>query len=121
MTFGAPSGAFGGSNGDQSGTESRMSTLIFPLNGWLIDVLLWVRRRPQRIRSRGRLGTDSPAERANPHHPDRMIDGYADRGERGQKRVVRGGCGAGALPSAHAAHLTSRARGGPSAPVARIP
>src|SRR3954447_8068689 len=32
-TFGAPSGAFGGSNGDQSGTESRMSTLILPLNG----------------------------------------------------------------------------------------
>src|SRR3954447_16755484 len=35
-TFGAPSGAFGGSNGDQSGTESRMSTLILPLNGSLI-------------------------------------------------------------------------------------
>src|SRR5229473_3503437 len=34
-TFGAPSGAFGGSNGDQSGTESRISTLIVPLNGWL--------------------------------------------------------------------------------------
>ena len=31
-TFGAPSGAGGGSNGDQSGTESRMSTLIVPLN-----------------------------------------------------------------------------------------
>ena len=34
-TFGAPSGAFGGSNGDQSGTESRISTLIVPLNGSL--------------------------------------------------------------------------------------
>src|SRR3954463_3355769 len=37
-TFGAPSGAFAGSNGDQSGTESRMSTLILPLNGTLITV-----------------------------------------------------------------------------------
>src|SRR5450755_2253231 len=35
-TFGAPSGAFGGSNGVQSGTESRISTLIVPLNGSLI-------------------------------------------------------------------------------------
>src|SRR3990170_3019860 len=34
-TLGAPSGAFGGSKGDQSGTESRMSTLIVPLNGSL--------------------------------------------------------------------------------------
>ena len=30
------SGAFGGSNGAQSGTESRMSTLILPLNGALM-------------------------------------------------------------------------------------
>ncbi len=36
-TFGAPSGAFGGSNGDQSGSESRMSTLMTPLNGAAID------------------------------------------------------------------------------------
>src|SRR3954464_3185588 len=36
MTLGAPSGAFGGSNGDQSGTESRMSVLILPLNGRLM-------------------------------------------------------------------------------------
>jgi hypothetical protein len=34
-TLGAPPGAVGGSNGDQSGTESRISTLIVPLNGWL--------------------------------------------------------------------------------------
>src|SRR6476646_336206 len=33
MTLGDPSGAFGGSHGDQSGSESRMSTLIVPLNG----------------------------------------------------------------------------------------
>src|SRR3954454_17921045 len=36
MTLGAPPGAFGGSNGDQSGTESRMSVLILPLNGRLM-------------------------------------------------------------------------------------
>src|SRR6476659_8826553 len=32
-TFGAPSGALAGSNGDQSGSESRMSMLIVPRNG----------------------------------------------------------------------------------------
>src|SRR3954470_19772356 len=32
-TFGAPSGALGGSKGVQSGTESRMSVLTTPLNG----------------------------------------------------------------------------------------
>src|SRR5215472_525780 len=34
-TFGAPPGAFGGSKGDQSGTESLISTLMVPLNGLL--------------------------------------------------------------------------------------
>jgi hypothetical protein len=33
MRLGAPTGAFGGSNGDQSGSESRMSMLMVPLNG----------------------------------------------------------------------------------------
>ena len=31
--FGAPAGAFAGRKGVQSGTESRMSSLIVPLNG----------------------------------------------------------------------------------------
>src|SRR3954466_8175729 len=68
-TFGAPSGAFAGSNGDQSGTESRMSTLILPLNGLLTTRLLSQtcdcvarrraeagdeRDRPRRARSHGR-------------------------------------------------------------------
>jgi len=39
-TLVAPGGAFGGSNGAQSGTESRISTLIVPLNGWLISASL---------------------------------------------------------------------------------
>src|SRR5690242_8335374 len=34
-TFGAPSGAFDGSKGDQSGVESLISTLMVPLNGSL--------------------------------------------------------------------------------------
>ena len=38
-TFGAPSGATGCRYGSQSGTESRSSTLIVPLNGLLIGVL----------------------------------------------------------------------------------
>src|SRR5215813_12130282 len=42
-TFGAPSGALGGSNGVQSGTESLMSTLIVPLNASLIGPPVSVR------------------------------------------------------------------------------
>src|SRR6516165_1210715 len=45
-TFGAPSGAFGGSKGDQSGTESLISTLMVPLNGSLtvspFPQLVWI-------------------------------------------------------------------------------
>src|SRR4051812_2262393 len=37
MTFGEPSGARGGSNGDQSATESRTSTLTTPLNGSVME------------------------------------------------------------------------------------
>src|SRR5215217_3006474 len=48
MTLGAPSGAFGAANGDQSGTESRMSTLIFPWNGVLMAA--HAERRPDRTR-----------------------------------------------------------------------
>src|SRR3954452_22147529 len=39
-TLGAPSGARGGSNGDQSGTESRMSTLTTPPKDLVITCLL---------------------------------------------------------------------------------
>src|SRR3954447_12795874 len=70
-TFGAPSGAFGGSNGDQSGTESRMSTFILPLNGLLM--MAFPRPRP---RSRGRSATVCAPDTHRSHHtqphPDRM-------------------------------------------------
>src|SRR3954469_23132669 len=73
-TFGAPSGAFGGSKGDQSGTESRMSTLILPLNRWLITRSLEIRRRhrraPRRIRPANR---HAPRYRRAAHHPHQMI------------------------------------------------
>src|SRR5215211_1977042 len=36
-TFGAPSGAFGGINGSQSGVDSRMSVLMTPLNGFTVS------------------------------------------------------------------------------------
>src|SRR5437660_11595895 len=52
-TLGAPSGAFGGSNGDQSGTESLISTLIVPLNCSLPASLL-----PPKTPSWFRLGHD---------------------------------------------------------------
>jgi hypothetical protein len=42
-TFGAPSGAFGGMNGSQSGVESRMSVLMTPVNGVALVGLLGVR------------------------------------------------------------------------------
>src|SRR3954447_10844754 len=67
MTFGAPSGAFGGSNGDQSGTESRMSTLTLPLKASLIVC----------SRSRGRAaarmdGTDARRGGRAMHHLHRV-------------------------------------------------
>src|SRR4051812_22018287 len=75
-TFGAPSGAVGGSNGDQSGTESRISTLTLPLNGSLIthssfeigchDQDVQRRTRPAVVSTL--LQTAAPA-----HHPHRTI------------------------------------------------
>src|SRR5215813_14273490 len=66
-TFGAPSGALSGSNGAQSGTESRISTLIVPLNGTLILAPL------------ASLGKDPSANRhtgrAPAHHPRRVTTG----------------------------------------------
>src|SRR5580765_2554971 len=53
-TLAAPGGAFGGSNGAQSGSESRMSTLIVPLNGSPIRILprsSWQEFRLRRERS----------------------------------------------------------------------
>jgi hypothetical protein len=55
-TLGAPSGGFGGSNGAQSGSESRMSTLITPLKlsaiatvlrqaAWMSPLILAARAR----------------------------------------------------------------------------
>ena len=68
MTFGAPSGALGGSNGPQSGTESRMSTLIWPLNGsgttpssdWLLARHLTGLASPTRRLPRGAPEADHP-------------------------------------------------------------
>src|SRR5580693_1420272 len=64
-TFGAPYGATGGSNGVQSGSESRMSTLIVPLNGLatMTPVVAVCNRSPLRIVAR-------PARR--PRHPPRV-------------------------------------------------
>src|SRR5215213_4945933 len=52
MTFGAPFGATGCRYGSQSGTESRSSTLMIPLNRLLIRHLLLQRwpRRPKEPR-----------------------------------------------------------------------
>src|SRR6185437_7035307 len=68
-TLGAPSGAFGGSNGAQSGFESRMSTLMTPWNGLLIadppDRRLGLRagdRAPVARASRLRLPKASPLQ-----------------------------------------------------------
>src|SRR3954454_15953338 len=70
-TLGAPSGALGGSNGDQSGTESRMSTSILPLNGLLIRCA-----PPRRPRSGAAVLADTNADprppRTHAHPPFRM-------------------------------------------------
>src|ERR1700733_13945248 len=52
-TLGAPAGAWGGSNGVQSGSESRMSTLMVPLNGFAIKT--------------PRLSSPSPRAEGEPH------------------------------------------------------
>ena len=41
MTFGAPAGAAGATNGVQSSCESRMSVLIVPLNGVAMCFTRW--------------------------------------------------------------------------------
>src|SRR5262249_54780667 len=67
-TFGAPSGAFGGSNGVQSGTESRTSTFTTPLNGsgiWAPSLL---------VASRSKLGRGLPRW----HHPERVSLGISE-------------------------------------------
>ena len=74
-TFGAPSGALGGSNGDQSGSESRMSTLIVPLNGSAIEGLLcWIGAGNAAGRSSRRIPCQqSEPDRALVPHPNGMI------------------------------------------------
>src|SRR6266545_6604294 len=62
-TLGAPSGALGGSNGVQSGTESRISTLIVPLNGSLIP------RPSVRRLMHPAGGTSVPCDCWAGHHP----------------------------------------------------
>src|SRR3954463_15369980 len=74
-TFGAPSGALAGSKGDQSGTESRMSTLILPLNGTLIFAP-WSRPRPG---SAARAGFRT---RASPIRPRRTSSRWDERARR---------------------------------------
>src|SRR6266581_2364513 len=61
-TFGAPTGAFGGSNGAQSGTESRISTLITPRNSLeaISDLLCSLVIRTQRGRGRHRPAQPRP-------------------------------------------------------------
>src|ERR1700761_907052 len=66
-TLGAPSGARGGSNGVQSGSESRMSTLMTPLNGVLMRSSI-----PRRMSARSTCVPDSHAL-AIQHHLNQMI------------------------------------------------
>jgi hypothetical protein len=58
-TLGAPSGAFGCRNGSQSGTESRMSTLTTPLNGFGMALPLVV----------GQVLRTQPGPRGSADHP----------------------------------------------------
>src|SRR3954463_16552997 len=68
-TFGAPSGAFGGSNGDQSGTESRMAMLISPLNVSLIlGALLFLCNAGGARPPGSRFGETFTVHHGAPHH-----------------------------------------------------
>src|SRR5450755_4589949 len=68
-TFGAPSGAFGASNGPHSGTESRMSTLITPLNRSLIAASHLCRRKKIAHPSARFHHRTPPTAK---HHPDQV-------------------------------------------------
>src|SRR4051795_12768925 len=71
-TLAAPSGALAGSNGDQSGTESRMSTLILPLNGSLMMGSLRSASMRRAAAHAGRRYRPSPVRppRASPQSDD---------------------------------------------------
>jgi len=73
MTLGAPSGAFGGSNGDQSGAESRMSMLILPLNGPLMIWLLASAVAPGCSSRTAEPSYDTRVRRCAAHHLNRMM------------------------------------------------
>src|SRR6059058_5688404 len=69
-TLGAPSGAFGASNGAQCGTESRMSTLITPLNRSLIAPAshVWRGKKTTHLSASFHVHKTPTAK----HHPDRV-------------------------------------------------
>ena len=70
-TLGAPSGAFGGSNGVQSGTESRMSTLMMPLNGLLMMAASLGRNKQPGTRARS-VPSECFSDARDGRHPDRV-------------------------------------------------
>src|SRR6516165_833072 len=73
-TLGAPSGALGGSNGDQSGTESLMSTLTVPLNALPIF--------PRSVRWVCVVARPEPGARDHPGHPGSAAEQFGlGRGE----------------------------------------
>src|SRR3954463_6112755 len=73
-TLAAPSGALGGSKGDQSGTESRMSTSILPLNGWLmVAPSVSAADSGSAGAHLKAVGRRLPDTRRAVRHPDRMI------------------------------------------------
>src|SRR5215203_3427366 len=94
ITFGAPSGAFGCSNGVQSGVESRTSRLTTPVNGFvmtppalrLLGTPARDHRRPSAPRPvstdrhAGRYGSEARLRRRTAHHLVRVIDLRSTRG-----------------------------------------
>src|SRR3954451_7716305 len=116
-TLGEPSGARGGMYGSQSGTESRTSTLIFPLNGSGIVSPRMARgdaARGDAMNATGERSSPVSGDAGSPARPRGSRRGGHDQGPReghdlGAGRGLRDGLGR--LLSRGAARAPGRGRG----------
>src|SRR4029078_8922827 len=105
-TLGAPSGAFGGSNGAPSGFESRMSTLMTPWNRLLIA-------DPPDRKLGSRAGDRAPVARASRQALPKtspLRDEHAAAAERAARPRERGRTQPSATPSGEPAGFGSGRR-----------
>src|SRR6266508_235545 len=95
-TWGEPSGARGGMYGSQSGTESRTSTLILPLNGRRGIQTPWIGLRRHAMSPTGERSSPTGGDAGSPVEPRGFRRGGHDQGsgegnDLGAGRLVRDG------------------------------